>query len=631
MVHKYPPTIDEMKGRREKVPASEIKFFELVDDLNDEWYVWHSIRWDKKRGTKFGEADFLIFNSSYGFLVIEVKGGIISVENNCFYSTSTLTGEKKSLTIDPFDQAEDSMHHIRRFYIQRAKKNSNPYDYLTVQDQFPLNFNFGVFFPDSNFKDNYGYLQYSFDKVFDNSDRVEHAKWQGGNKSNPSPLETFFITLWDRFQYLREIKPKVKGFFIEMVGSNISRYVNLEQYYKIRENELDQVNQIQDYLLDAISEKNRCIFQGSAGSGKTFIAMKKALKNYYSKINTLFLCFNSELRFSIQNYISKKIGVPYDKIKGIIDVYSIHQFLGRLLSVMFDSDTQRRLSKDLTDFNYENIADKIREQSTRIPISLSYDAILVDEAQDIDSCLWDVIECFLKDRKTSLFYVFYDGAQAIFLVDFSPEHFGMDRKKDLIVLNRNLRNTVEIAKWLKWKTSYGEYKEFSGINGFKISSYNFPTAEDAMLQTLAIINKEYYDKEITPENIVILSNYKLRTLSWDFKNLNLQDHELCHYFTKVDKRSTRKLIVAEPNTISLMSDIKEHKEIDCEWCTMFKTIGSFKGLESDILFLIVPNLEGFKRDHPDQFDKFLMQVYVGASRAKFKLYFFEYDYHPQKY
>jgi len=37
MVQKYPPTKDELKGRREEVPLSEIKFYELLDALSDEW------------------------------------------------------------------------------------------------------------------------------------------------------------------------------------------------------------------------------------------------------------------------------------------------------------------------------------------------------------------------------------------------------------------------------------------------------------------------------------------------------------------------------------------------------------------------------------------------------------------
>ncbi|MEE9379000.1 MAG: NERD domain-containing protein [Candidatus Lokiarchaeia archaeon] len=626
MVHKYPPTIEEMKGRRERVPASEIKFYEVIEDLSDDWHVWHSIRWDKKRGTGFGEADFLLFNPNYGFLVIEVKGGIITLENNNFYTTNTITGKKIALDTDPFDQAENSTRHILRFYIQRTRRETNKYDYLKSNGQFPLNFSFGVFFPKCKFKQGHGFLQYTFDKVIDESDLEKQDEWIANGKVGICPIEKFLIKLLDRFKGLRELKTRVEQFFLDMVGSDISILINLEKYYGVREEELENINQVQDFLLDALSKKLRCIFQGSAGSGKTYIAMKKALKNDKEGLNTLLLCFNSELRISIQNYLSEKLGVPYEKLKGRIDVLSIHQYFRRLVGVMCDSDTERKLNEELDDFQYGHLANYLHENKDQIPVSYLYEAILIDEAQDMDRFLWDIFTYFLKDQKKSLFYVFYDEAQAIFKRDFSPEYFGMDIKSDLIVLNQNLRNTVEIAKWLKKKTKFGYYENFSGINGFKISSYNFSSAEEAILQTIAVINKKYYDQGISPDKIVILSKYKLKTLSWDFKNTNLKKNEYCDYIFRVDRTSHRKIAIVEPKNISLMNDIKTHKEIKCEWCTMFKTIGSFKGLESDILFLIIPNLKRYKAKHPEDFNDFLMEIYVGASRAKFKLYFFEYEY-----
>ncbi|TFF97346.1 MAG: hypothetical protein EU547_04520 [Promethearchaeota archaeon] len=49
-------------------------------------------------------------------------------------------------------------------------------------------------------------------------------------------------------------------------------------------------------------------------------------------------------------------------------------------------------------------------------------------------------------------------------------------------------------------------------------------------------------------------------------------------------------------------------------------MSAFKGLERDIIFLIVPDLQEFKEKHPERYEKFRRQLYVGASRAKFKLF-----------
>ena len=261
MVKKYPATIQECKRRREKVPASEIKFFRLLDALDDNWHVWHSVKWDNDTRMQSGEADFLIFNPSLGFIVVEVKGGFISVEDGIFYTTNTNTREKIKLVKSPFSQAETSMHHIIKFYVERAKMQSNSNELLKSLDRFPLNFNYMVFFPDCKFKDDFEYLQYSFDKIFDESDMIEHKSWQGQSQGTPSPLESFMGNLLNQYKYLRVEKPDIAEFFPKLIGSNISKYLNLKKYYNIREEELFEVNQIQDFLLNALSEKNHCIFK----------------------------------------------------------------------------------------------------------------------------------------------------------------------------------------------------------------------------------------------------------------------------------------------------------------------------------------------------------------------------------
>ena len=621
MVQKYPPTKDELKGMREEVPLSEIKFYELLDALSDEWHAWHSVRWDNDTKMRSGEADFLLFNPKLGFVVIEVKGGIISVEDSKFFTTNTRTGQKYRIK-DPFRQAEVSMYHIIAFYIEKAKLEKNPRELLKDNKCFPLNFCHAVFFPDCLFKQDFETIQYSFDSIFDESDLYAQLEWMGSESSEPSPLEKFLVKILNRYKHLREQKPKTGEFFPKLIGSNISRYISLRKYFAIREKELEEINKVQDFLITALSEKKRCIFKGSAGSGKTFIAMKKAIKNYEQEKSTLFLCFNSGLRDAIRTYFSEKIGKPYESIHNLISVYSINTFLFKLIQEMFQGNVKKTLTAECSNFSYEPIAREIKASVKGIPAKIKYDAILVDEAQDIDQSLWDVFPYFLKDPVISTFYVFYDEEQAIFVENFSPQAFGMDQHNDVIILNKNLRNTVEIANWLKLKTSHGNYEEYSGINGFKISTREFSSAKDALMKATQTIQKKYYGQGILQEQVAILSYYKLKTLI-----PSATDTTSCDYIMFKGKDSGMYSYVIEPNDIGNMGQIKKEFDIVDEPCVLFKTITSFKGLEKDILFLIVPKLEDLKEKHPERVDNFLMQLYVGASRAKFKLYFFEYSLH----
>ncbi|MHA1483264.1 MAG: NERD domain-containing protein, partial [Candidatus Heimdallarchaeaceae archaeon] len=615
MVNKYPPTVNDLKGRREEVPRSEIKFYEILDALGDDWYAWHSVNWDRSTREGSGEVDYLIFNPELGFVVIEVKGGIISVDRSRFYSTTTTTNKKYRIQ-DPFTQAQASMFHILEVYQERALIQSNPSELLKDNKKFPLNFAIGVFFPDCQFKQDFETLQYSFDRIFDEDDLFKQLEWQRDGKQGKSPLELFLRNLLEKYVRLRVPKPKVAKFFPKLIGSNISREISLKKYFEIRELELEQVNKLQDYLINSLSEKKRCIFKGSAGSGKTYIAMKKALANHAKEKTTLFLCFNSELRDSVKTYVSKKLGKPYEQIKDSIEVYSLHQFLSKLIGTISDKQIKRELYSSMSSFSYDQIAEQIKKQSENFSPDFKYDSILIDEAQDLDPSLWDVFSIFLRNQDNSIFYVFYDEDQALFVKKFTPEAFGMDAKNDLIVLKKNLRNSVEIANWLKLKTKLGTYDEFSGINGFKISTHEFDSPLNALKKAILEIQTKYYAQGILAKQVAILSYYKLNTL--------IPEAETFNKFSMLrfkGRESEKNFCLVEPKRIDELEQLKsKHDMIDND-CILFKTITSFKGLEKNILFLLMPKLDEFKKVHPDRLDNFIMQLYVGASRAKFKLYF----------
>ena len=326
MVTIFPNSLADLEKRRPETPQSEKTVYKQFLCLPDEWHVWHSIRWHNNTEAQSGECDFLIFHENYGFLVAEVKGGIISNQGGIFYSENTKTGKKYKLTRDPFHQAERFMWYILEFYKKKAKNHKKPIDYLKyshVQNRFffPLNFDHFVFFPDSNFKENIETVQYRYNQVFDKGNVKDHNDWGKNNEKDISPLEAFLIKLLNIHEDKRVLKPKTKELFCKLIGSNISSLINLKTYYKVRNEELRNINQVQDYLLNALSKKKKAIFRGSAGSGKTFIAMKKAMLNYDQGKKTLFLCFNKELRENVKSHISKELDVAIWKLEDNLDIF----------------------------------------------------------------------------------------------------------------------------------------------------------------------------------------------------------------------------------------------------------------------------------------------------------------------
>jgi hypothetical protein len=621
MVNIFPKTLQDLRKRRPQTPQSEITAYKAFKNLPDQWYVWHSLRWHKNTEAQSGEADYLIFHEEYGFLVAEVKGGIISTRDNMFFTENTETGETFKLDKDPLEQAENFMWHLLNFFREAAKKEKKTQKVMVYSDKhnkyhFPLNYSSFVFFTDSYFKKNIQTIQYRYNQIFDKQNLEDQKEWINDGKNGKSPLESFMIDLLNIHMNTRVLKSGVKEFFLELIGHNISPYINLKEYYQIRNKELEEINQIQDFLLDALAEKKQCIFKGSAGSGKTFIAMKKAIKNYREQKKTLFLCFNRELRENVKSYISKKLDTPLWELELDIDIYSINLFLLKLIAKMFNNKLNlcKRLKNEVKHFNYQNIAEKIKKNAGKIPKQYLYESIIIDEAQDIDYHLWDVFVHFLRDREKSTYYVFFDSSQSIFVENFNPRQFKLEQDSDLIVLNRNLRNSYEITRWIEERTELGEYKQYSGINGFKVSLVQAKSASKALNTVLNIVYKKKLLKQLDQKNIIVLSYYKLSTLYENHGESNLGEY--------VEIDMNKRTILIEPHNLSDISEIEKKWRTD--QIIPFKTISAFKGLERDIVFLVIPDPEDFKGKHPERYENFQKQIYVGASRAKFKLYVVSY-------
>ena len=104
---------------------------------------------------------------------------------------------------------------------------------------------------------------------------------------------------------------------------------------------------------------------------------------------------------------------------------------------------------------------------------------------------------FIKDEKKPKFlHQNLDAEQTIFKHGFNPKSLRFNNQTDIMVLKKNLRNSNEIGKYLKILTGFGEYEEFSGINGFKITKKKFSSAERAIIKSFDIIKEEFFKQSI---------------------------------------------------------------------------------------------------------------------------------------
>jgi len=613
------------------ISDAELTVYKLLSTLSDKWYFWFSRSWidESNQFISIGEADFLVLHPEFGFILLEVKGGGISYVNGLWTTTNS---KNETFTIkDPFDQARKSMFFFRNYYIRLAKKEQNRGVLLSKQNKFPGRYFYAVIFPDCYFKDSMfqGLPSAKVGMIFDASDIKLHDNWiLSKQRQSKSPLERFLLNLFDKFNIKSKIRfpEKVTAFFTRIITPKIETSYSLSRLITKYQEELEKENKRQDEMLETFSNKKQLIFKGKAGTGKTFIAMKKSLRLYDEGKYVLFLCFNRELMFFVREYINNKIQ-SMSVTPGNIMVTNIHRFLLNFSKEHLKRPDYEKFMRELEADNRKYILDSISEISSWGNLNPKYrfDGIIVDEAQDIGEEFANLFKFFLKNEQESTFWIFFDDAQQIFTSNFAIINFGLNKNIDCFELVKNLRNVDNIIEWIEYNTKI-LYKYYSGVAGKEIELIRIDTFSKALNEVMIRVFELIYDKNLEFNQIIILSDKKLSYL----KNLiKLQSNHIegtVYYFKRYSLKDLypgKIIYLVEPHQLKELPNIKT--QLRTGSILLHQGIGTFKGLERDIVFLLITNLEEYKRHHTkNEYERLLMRTYVGASRARFMLYVIEY-------
>ena len=95
-------------------------FNSLQNGLDDNFIVFHSVRWINSKYKSQGEADFLILSRHLGILIIEAKAGYIRTEGRRWFQTNRATRQEHEIS-NPLAQADGS-----KFKFLELLENQNP-------------------------------------------------------------------------------------------------------------------------------------------------------------------------------------------------------------------------------------------------------------------------------------------------------------------------------------------------------------------------------------------------------------------------------------------------------------------------------------------------------------------------
>ncbi|MDR1532162.1 MAG: NERD domain-containing protein [Clostridiales bacterium] len=524
---------------------SEVKFFNACKkQLSNEWHVYYSIKWYSivNGRSEYGECDFLIFNPAHGFLCVEVKGGAgIEINKDGSWYLIENGDSKMKLDQSPYDQAERSM----RFFYQRYEEETKL--------QFPGVYGHAAAYPNYSVS-----LKQSIN--FPAEITIDFSTM---NKLQEQIINIF--RYFSRIRYgVRQLPQDARKNFFKIMDKCNKLSIAAGALIQDKERELEEINRVQDIIVNSLTSHPRAFIIGGAGTGKTWIGIKKLRKCISDNNTALYLCFNKALARYVKNIVND------------LHVKCIHMH-GYMYELLGD---QIRYAP--TDEN--GIAKFGTLIAETYPPPKQYDLVVIDEGQDFTED-WAIGVNYLVKDNGSL-YVLYDHDQNIFGRNFG-ENFVIDERP--IELYHNLRNTSNICSFAKQLTKQGLQMIENQIEGINPDYKHTGNKANAVSYLDTAIGKLIKNGRVDPQKIIILSNRRKEN-----SILNAADKLGGYKLSDLDPLPNNNYIA-------------------------YRTIQGFKGLESDIVFYI-----NHVYKDAQQTDKDRATLYTALTRARFYLFLLDF-------
>jgi superfamily I DNA/RNA helicase len=309
--------------------------------------------------------------------------------------------------------------------------------------------------------------------------------------------------------------------------------------------------------LARLRRNQRMVVYGCAGSGKTMLAVEHAKRLAKIGREVLFVCFNKGLAEHLKA-TEKDSGVHFSTFHGLCARLAGQAKIKLPHFGKDDEPPPEYFSDTLPDALLEAVAE----------LGPQYDALLVDEAQDLHDAWYEALTCALRDDAKASIWLFMDDNQRIYEGGFRapPDFFATE-------LDVNCRNTQEIHSKVS-ELYAGEIEtRVLGPAGRPIELHQ---TDDQAEMVAGVLERLCGREEVPTQDVVVLSAH-----GWEHSAIA---HKPLGRF-----RLTTKARQPSPQV-------------------RFSSIRGFKGLESPVVILC--ELEDLDEATRQQ------QLYVGMSRAK---------------
>lgn len=367
----------------------------FLDQLEDSWIVVPNIPITVDH--QDSEIDIALVSLDRGVVLVEVKGGVITVND----------GQWKSNTNKIKNPAEQ---------VMKAK-----YQLLKRLGGMKLNLD-GIFithavaFPDiEDFPAEGAGPNCPRSIVFTAADltRADLALSHFLKEHGPVPAERINALL-------RALRPDITD--VQVDGS----------YVKGTSQRITKVSYDRLGPSIGLDENLRIFVRGAAGTGKTFLASRWARRAIRRGERTLFVCYNRYLG----EEIARRLNATADEQENMpmLRVGSFHAVANGILGTYAPA-----VPADASQEFWDTAHAKALMENKQF-ITERYDTIIIDEGQDFKALWVEALEGYLDDPEVGRLYVAADEKQTIFGDEWvAPKGF------TTMTLTKNIRNTRKIS------------------------------------------------------------------------------------------------------------------------------------------------------------------------------------------
>lgn len=518
--------------------SAEVKVYHaLRSQLSSRYVLFYSRPWigTNPDGTeKDGEADFVVASADTGFVVVEVKGG----------GVGRVGATDEWFTID----RQNRRHHIKNPVAQASRSKHELLERVLQSPQMGgrwIGAGIAVVLPDCT--------------GVEALEGLDTPRDHFALREQMDRLGQWICERLDRTVGERGGALGVDGVAVleRLLAQSFQLRIPLASSIDSDQAHIITVTEQQYALLDFLANHQRAAIAGAAGSGKTVLALHKAIQfaEEHRAQRVLLTCYNAPLAAALKRSCRK---IPN------LDVGSFH---GVCLTIAHLAKLPRHLGDQTREFFADTLPNALLEAVSAHP-ELRYDAIIIDEGQDFADEWLDALQlCLRTDEST--FWIFYDDNQRLYnrpmtLIDGMPHA--------PFVLRKNVRNPRPIFERL-----------LPLLGGVAVAPLGPPgraveeivAGNTAIPRRLAlVITRLIEDEQIDPEDIAVLvtSNDRIGQVCSNRK------------FDRVD---------------TCLADDEPRGRICVD------TVRRFKGLERKVIILIDP--ADMARDDES--------LYVGISRA----------------